>query len=66
MRMPRVYLEKKDYQKGVTYTDPMGDTRTSIFINGIQGEYSVTNMRGNVYTTDSDGNQKNRSCFNLK
>lgn len=65
-KMPRVFLKKDEYSEGLTTKTSMGDTKTQIFIHAFPGiEYSVTNKRGSLYTTDSDGNQMKMSCFNI-
>jgi len=62
IRKPKVILQDGEYKFGVTHTKGL-DKVTQVFIKGFPYEYSVTNKRGCLYTTDSDGNQKKLSVF---
>jgi hypothetical protein len=72
VRGPRVYLNKREYKKGPTIKFANGDTLTRVFIidDGfikafpeLRNEYVQKNGWERLYTTDSDGNPKNSSCF---
>lgn len=68
VRMPTVYLKEGEYTRGLRYQPLVGrPSRTQIFIHAFPGvEYTVENDWGWLYTTDSDGNIKSRSCFHIK
>lgn len=67
VRMPTVYLKEGEYARGLRYQPLVGrPSRTQIFIHAFPSvEYTVENDWGTCYTTDSDGNEMNRSVFYL-
>lgn len=71
VRMPEVILERSEITVGTTISIAGGTTLTSVWItDGVAkicwGKmYVVKNDDRTLYTTDSDGNPKSRSCFQL-
>ena len=66
-RMPTVVLTSKDYKIASTFKIG-GETRSRVYINTknplLAGtEYCLIGTR--LYTTDSDGNPLNASCFKI-
>jgi len=66
----RLYLEDDDYIVGMSYRYDQYLKHTSIFINNIPEiacvEYILKNDEGFLYTTDEDGNKKNKSVFYIE
>lgn len=64
-RMPLVKLTPNCYTMG--HVRKCGrDLHRSVWIKALGGvEYCKVNNISGLYTTDRDGNPKNRSCFNV-
>lgn len=63
-KFPKVLLKKDEYIVGTKIEFTMGDSITRIFIEAFpEYEYAQINNIKNLYTTDSDGNPKDRSVF---
>ncbi len=68
VRMPTVIVKKNEYIVASTHTLRSGEVRKRVYFKSrnplIAGtEYCL--IGGSFYTTDHDGNPKNRSCFRI-
>lgn len=63
-KMPVVKLKPGEYRIVSDYI--IGNERQRIvLINDVDGEYLRINNDTRLFTTDSDGNKKRYSCFNI-
>lgn len=63
VRMPTVCLQKGEYTLGHKIAPRFRDSRQSVWVKGFPSEYCMVNDYPRLYTTDRDGNPKERSVF---